>query len=115
MAELITVEQANDHLRLDLEVVATSPLTFDDERIPALLVKIAAAEAIVRDYLKCGPTVLGSPPSFTADAQEVIRAAMLLVLSALWDDAPERTVADYMAPTGTISLLLARLRDPALA
>lgn len=113
--EIITLEEANDHLRLNLGVVATSPLTFEDDRIPALLVKITAAESIIRDYLKIGASVFASPPSFTTDQVEVIRAAVLLALSALWDDSPERTVGDYMAPTGTIALLLARLRDPTLA
>lgn len=113
---LITVAQADDHLRLNLTVEQASPLTFADARLDGLLLKMVAAEAIVLDYLKIGDVdPLGSPPSFTERDLDVIRSAVLLILSALWDDAPERTVADYMRPqTGTVPLLLARLRDPCL-
>jgi hypothetical protein len=45
----------------------------------------------------------------------VIQAAVLLLLSALYDDEMNRTVDDYMKAGGTISLLLARLRDPVFA
>ncbi len=116
MPAIVTVAEADDHLRLDLVVAATSPLTFSDSRVPGLLVKIDAAEAIILDYLKVRAAVLTASPA-TWDAQDlhVVRAAVLLMLSALWDDAPDRTVADYMKPGGTIPLLLARLRDPTLA
>ncbi len=116
MPAIVTVAEADDHLRLDLVVAATSPLTFDDARVPGLIVKIDAAEAIILDYLKVRAAVLTASPA-TWDAQDlhVVRAAVLLMLSALWDDAPDRTVADYMKPGGTIPLLLARLRDPTLA
>lgn len=116
--QLITVTEANNHLRLNLVELETSPVTYEDERLPDLLVKIEAAEAVIFDYLKTdGPPMEGSPPVAVWGDQEtnVVRAAVLLLLSALWDDAPERTVADYMAPGGTIPLLLARLRDPTLA
>jgi len=117
-ATLITVTEAGEHLRLDLNLVAASPVTYDDERLPALLVKMAAAEAIILDYLKVDPAAMtSSPPTWPAKPRdlEVVRAAILLILSALWDDAPERTVADYMKRDGTVALLLARLRDPAIA
>lgn len=119
---LISLAEANDHLRLDLVVVETSPLTFEDDRIPGLLVNMVAAEAIILDYLKVqGDQILTSPPLWTEQDRNVVRAAVLLMLSALWDDAPERTVGDYMKvadqfrPAGTIVLMLARLRDPTLA
>lgn len=116
MGDIVTVTEADDHLRLDLVVAATSPLTYDDARVPGLVVKIAAAESIVLDYLKVRASVLtASPPVWDDQDRDVIRAAVLLMLSAIWDDAPDRTVADYMKPGGTIPLLLARLRDPTLA
>jgi len=116
MPSLITVAEADDHLRLDLAIAATSPLTFDDARVSGLVVKIDAAEAVILDYLKVRAADLeASPAPFDTQDLTVIRAAVLLMLSALWDDAPDRTVADYMKPGGTIPLLLARLKDPTLA
>jgi hypothetical protein len=121
MATLITVAQADAHLRLDLDLTASPP---DDPRIPDVELKMDQAEAIVLDYLKVDDDVLdgsppgylaGSPPLWGARDLKVIQSAILLILSALWDDSPDRTVADYMKQDGTIALLLARLRDPALA
>lgn len=124
MATLITVAQADAHLRLDLENNGASPPTYTDDRLPDLELKMDQAEAIVLDYLKVDDDVLdGSPPNYSAGSPvlwtardvKVIQSAVLLILSALWDDEKERTVADYMKADGTISLLLARLRDPAIA
>ena len=124
MATLVTIAQADAHLRLDLENDGASPPTYTDDRLPDLELKIDAAEAIVLDYLKAEDDVLdgsppgyaiGSPPLWVDRDLKVIRSAILLILSALWDDAPERTVADYMKQGGTVDLLLARLRDPAMA
>ncbi len=113
---LITLAQANDHLRLDLGLTDTSPPAFEDERIPHLLVLMVAAESVICDYLKIdGAALSASPPVFSDQDIEVIRAAALLALAALWDDAPERTIGDYLKRDGTIALMLARLRDPALA
>lgn len=121
MATLITLTQADAHLRLDLDLTASPPT---DERIPDLELKMDQAEAIILGYLKADDDVLdGSPPGYsvgspvlwTARDVKVIASAILLLLAALHDDAPDRTVADYMKAGGTIDLLLARLRDPALA
>ena len=124
MAVLITVAQADAHLRTDLETDGNSPPTYTDERLPGLQLKMDQAEAVVLDYLKVADDVLeGSPPNYATSSPslwsardlKVIQSAILLILSALWDDSPDRTVADYMKQDGTIALLLARLRDPALA
>lgn len=124
MGLLITTSQANRHLRLDMDGENDSPPFASDERLQDLELKIEAAESIVLDYLKADRDVFeGSPPNYSASSPvlwverdlKVIRSAVLLLLSALWDDAPDRTVADYMKRDGTIPLLLARLRDPALA
>jgi hypothetical protein len=104
----------------------TSPLDLGnpDPRLADLELKIDQAEAIVLDYLKVDAGVLdgsppayatGSPPLWTARNLKVISSAILLVLSALYDDEIERTLGDYMKRDGVIPLLLARLRDPALA
>jgi hypothetical protein len=109
----VTLQQAKDHLRID-----------DDDSDDDLTLKITQAEAIITDLLKVDPAMLeGSPPLFTSSSPElwsdrdlsVIQSSVLLVLSALYDDEINRTLADYMADGGVIALLLARLRDPALA
>jgi gp6-like head-tail connector protein len=109
----VTLTQAKDHLRID-----------DDDSDDDLTLKITQAEAIITDYLKVDPTMLeGSPPLWTSTSPllwsdrdlSCIQASVLLLLSALYDDEMNRTVADYMKPGGVISLLLARLRDPSLA
>lgn len=113
---IITVAQAEKHLRLDLENDGGSPVQYTDERLPDLELKIMQAEAIVLDYLKVdGDPLEASPAVWTDRDISVVQAATLLVLSALYDDAPDRTLGDYMAPGGVIALLLARLRDPTVA
>jgi hypothetical protein len=118
---LVTLEQANHHLRLTL-TTSGSPPAFDDPRVPDVEMKIAQAEAIVLNYLKTAavyggspPIWSGSPPRFSDNDTLNIQAAILLALDALYDADKDRTLADYMAPTGVITLLLMRLRDPALA
>lgn len=115
---LITLAQANRHLRLNL-VGDGSPIEYTeetDDRVPDLQLKIDNAEAIVLNYLKIDETDLdGSPPSLSERDLKVIQQAAFVILSALYDDEDKRTVEDYMKPTGTVPLLLARLRDPTLA
>lgn len=121
---LITLAQADKHLRLELEHDDGSPLTFTDDRVAELQLKITAAEAIILNYLKVAAdaSVDGVPdasppvaPLWSDRDRAVVQSAALLALSALWDDEKERTIADYMAPMGAITLLLMRLRDPAIA
>lgn len=109
----VTLQQVKDHLRID-----------DDDSDDDLTLKITQAEAIITDYMHVDPAMLeGSPPLFTSSSPllwsdrdlSVIQSAVLLVLSALYDDEMNRTLADYMAPGGVIALLLARLRYPAFA
>lgn len=117
LCEMITLEEANEHLRLDLQMSEESPPEFIDARVPNVQMKITLAEAIVLNYLKIhqphDPDA--SPQVWTESDYAVVKSCVLLVLSALFDDAEGRTVGDYMAAGGTIPLLLARLRDPAIA
>ena len=102
--QLVTKEQAMSHLRLD-------------EEPPDLDSKIAQASAIIVDYLKIDPAEVEASPGPWTDVQEkCVEAAVLLALEAIFDAAPDRTIADYLNPQrGTIALLLMRLRDPAVA
>jgi gp6-like head-tail connector protein len=109
----VTLTQAKEHLRID-----------DDDSDTDVTLKITQAEAIITDYLRVDPALLeGSPPLWTSASPlmwsdrdvSCIQASVLLVLSALYDDELNRTVADYMKAGGVVSLLLARLRRPVFA
>ena len=127
MATLITVAQANAHLRLDLAGENDSPPFSSDDRLPDLQLKMDQAEGIIINYLKLDDAefelaVNGDPdaspvvvPTWSDRDRFNVQAAVLLVLSALYDDEIQRTLGDYMKADGVIPLLLMRLRDPALA
>lgn len=103
MADFLTLAEADDHLRLDL-------LESGDEREDDLQAKIDQAEQIVLDYLK----VDGA--EWSGDTlPRPIRAAMLLTLSALWEDREGTGDGDYLRPDGAVTRLLHRFRDPAMA
>jgi hypothetical protein len=96
---LITLEQAKQQLRID----------YDDQDAD-LIMKMEQASAIIVDYLKKpdhGWTAETVPPP--------VQAAILLVLTALWDDRDGSGDSDYLAPGGAVARLLARTRDPAFA
>lgn len=111
MVDLITVQQANDHLRLDMESDDGSPPDFsDDERFDEVTRKIAEATDIIVSYLK--------KPAHSWTDQTVpprVRAAILLALSAIWEDREGTGDGDYLRPDGAIARLLVRDRDPAIA
>ncbi len=116
MSALITVEQANDHLRLDLETDGSSPPAFDDIRLPDLQLKMDQATDIVLDYLKVGQD---SPPLWdTETVPGRISAAILLVLQSLYDDSAAGAMLSGLAGgdlKNPVVCLLYRSRDPALA
>lgn len=102
MADFITIEQADAHLRLDF-------LPSGDDREDDLNAKMDQAEAIVLDYLKKDAS------DYSGGAPDHVVAAILLVLTALWDDRDGASGGDYINPGGTVANLLHRERDPALA
>ena len=114
---LITLAQADAHLRLDLENDGASPLTYTDARVANVELKMVQAEAIILNYLKRTefPDPADSPQIWTESDVSVVQTAILMVLSALFDDADSRTLGDYLQFGGAVGLLLMRLRDPALA
>jgi len=96
---LITIEQAKQQLRID----------YDDQDVD-LRMKMEQASEIVVDYLKKpqhGWTETTAP--------KPVQAAILLVLTALWDDRTGAGGGDYLASNGPVARLLARFRDPAIA
>lgn len=107
---LVSLKQASDHLRLDLDL--TGGITLDSS-IDELTLKIAQATAIIVDYLKKSSE---SPPWAPAlKDQPVVQAATLLTLSALWDDRNGTGDGDYLSENGAIARLLRRMRDPTMA
>lgn len=111
---LVTLEQANAELRLDIDLDASPP----DPRLAEVERKVEQASAIILDYLKLDPNA--SPPDVTWDvnasppnpAPEVVQAAVLYVLVRLYDDRMGEK--DYLED-GVVPRLLRRFRDPALA
>ena len=115
---LITLDQANDHLRLDLSSDGNSPPDYSgDPQAAELSRKIEEATDIVLDYIASYVLRTG------ADWDEItvppgIRAATLMVLAWLWDhrgdDETDQGAADgYL--TRPVTSLLHRYRDPSLA
>lgn len=108
---LITIDQAKAHLRID--TASGSPVDAADAD---LLLKMAAAESIVLDYLK----VPATSPEYWNDTTvpPLVQAAVLLQLGELYrfrgDDVEHgpQTAGD-LSPI--VTNILRRYRDPALA
>jgi hypothetical protein len=112
---LITLEQANDHLRLDLER-GGSPEEFIDDRTPAVQLALDLAEASILNYLEVeGDPDASSPPLWAEPDRRTVQAAVLYMLKAIYDNAGDDAAERYLKPGGTIVLLLARIREPAVA
>ena len=116
---LITFAQATAQVRRG-DLVEGSPL---DAEAADLVQKMAAAEAIILDYLKV-TTATGSPPAWDeTTVPEVVRAAVLLQLAELYrfrgdqpgsiESGPDRGTSGSLSPV--IEGLLRRYRNPALA
>jgi hypothetical protein len=114
MADLVTLEQVNLALRLDL-VQSGSPLEFTDERTPDIELKIVQSQAAVLRYLKSQ-----ADEDWTAETvPQEVTAAIILGVKTLLDD-PNAELFAAMAtgvpgPDNPIGGLLYGLRDPALA
>ena len=109
---LITIAQAKAHLRID-----TDSLIPSDTEDADLLLKMAAAEEIILDYLKVPVT---SPPLWAdeTDCPAMVQAAILFQLGELYrfrgddDGKGDRATDGSLAPL--VEGLLRRYRDPAL-
>ena len=106
---IVTSQQAIDHLKLPIVLGASDPQEAD------VVAKLAAAEAIILDYLKVTDVAIWSDPQLA-----LLSAAILLQFGELWryrGDDPESdaapTTAGDLSPT--ITNLLRRMRHPALA
>lgn len=110
MAALVTLEQANLALKLDL-VQSGSPLAFTDARTPDVELKLDQAEGIILDYLKV------SADEWTDETVPVqVTASILRAAKALFDGEDEILAGLANNERGNpIVGMLMRLRDPALA
>jgi hypothetical protein len=110
MTDLVTLQQAQDHLR-----------NYYPADEPDISLKITQASAIVLDYIKA-PT----PTPYDVDTvPDVIQAAVLLTIGWLYEDRSgglnpdatrppiQETALGYLPPS--ITDILHRYRDPALA
>lgn len=110
MAELVTLEQVNLALKLDL-TQSGSPAEFTDARTPDIELKITQAQDAILDYLKVGEsewTAETVPPAVTA--------SIILAVKGLYDGNDALLAGLYdNERTNPIVGLLQRRRDPALA
>jgi hypothetical protein len=103
---VIEIMEAAIHLRLN----PSEPNWDAGDEAADLALKLEMAEAIVLDYLK-------TPDAYQGSDEEVpfpIRAAMLLVLSDLWEHRAGSANDDVFL-SRAVKSLLHRFRDPALA
>ncbi|HYC66648.1 hypothetical protein [Brevundimonas sp.] len=114
MVDLVTLEQVNLALRLDL-TQSGSPLEFTDERTPDIELKIAQAQSAVLRHLKSQ-----ADDDWTAEtAPPEVTAAIILGVKSLLDeeksDMLARLATGVPGPDNPIGALLYPLRDPAIA
>lgn len=115
MADLVTVEQVNNALRLNLELDVGDPSGEDGDtsRLDDITLKIAQATDIVLDYIK------QPEPDWTVETcPGRVSAAIILVVKSLYDDAAKASLLGGLAGndlSNPVVAMLYRLRDPALA
>lgn len=115
MMDLITVDEANDQLRLDLLNDGASPPNYsEDSRFNEVERMIAAATGAVEDYI--ASFLAREEPEWTVETvPPPVRAATLMVLAWLWENRGD----DQIEPDGYLTIpvksLLHRYRDPVCA
>jgi hypothetical protein len=111
MATFVTYPEASFNWRAGI-TYGDSPETSEDTRAPRLEQCVDQAESIILNYLK----VTDDSPAWAPEEKDEgnLKAAILLIGKALYDGDHEAQ-AHMMSTEGIIPLLLARMRDPALA
>lgn len=115
---LVTVEQVNNALHLDLDAEIAADESDDDAdtaRLDDVELKIAQATDAVLDYLKIEEEYV----TWTTDTVPGrVSAAIILIVKSLYDDSGKAEMLSGLANgdlTNPVVALLYRLRDPALA
>lgn len=114
MTDLVTLDQVNNALRLNLEgdLEEASADESDVSRFEDVQLKIVQATALVMGYLKDQANEYWTPETAPGE----VGAAVILAVKSLYDDsAAAKMIADLDKGEGAIPALLRRLRDPALA
>jgi hypothetical protein len=113
--DLITIEEANDQLRLDLEGDDSSPPDYsDDIRFAEIERMIAAATAAAEDYM--ASYIARETPTWNADtAPPQVKAATLMILSWLWEHRGDEDADAEGYLSVAVKSLLHRYHDPVCA
>lgn len=115
MVALVTVEQVDNALRLNLANDLGDPSgdDADTSRLDDITLKITQATDIVLDYLKKGDD------EWTVDTVPGrVSAAIILVIGSLYDDGAKAELLQGLAGgdlANPVVAILYRLRDPTLA
>lgn len=108
---VVSIDEVNAALRLDLQNDGGSPVDWTDERMLDVERTLADAEDIVRMFLKVEAT--DWPPDEVPDRY---KRAIILAFKALFDDEPDWISAlQDSPPSGPIASLLRFDRVPTLA
>lgn len=108
---VVTIEEINAAVRLDLQDDGGSPVEYTDDRLLDVEQTLAHAEDIVREFLKVDATAW--PPDEVPDR---FKRAIILAFKALFDDEPDWiTALQASPPGGPIAALLRFDRVPTLA
>lgn len=114
MVALVTLDQVNRALKLDL-AQSGSPPTYTDERTPDVELKIEQGQAAVLRYLKSGANLDWTAETVPAD----VKAAIILWVGSALDDDKNEFIASFGSGVPSvknpIGSILHGLRDPALA
>lgn len=113
--DLITIEEANDQLRLDLESDDGSPPDYsEDIRFAEVERMIAAATAAVEDYI--AGYVAREAPTWNEDtAPPQVKAATLMILAWLWEHRGDEETDPEGYLSAAVKMLLHRYHDPVCA
>lgn len=113
--DLITIDEANDQLRLDLESDDSSPPDYSgDIRLPEVERMMAAATGAVEDYI--ASYVARESPTWNAETvPSPVKLATLMVLAWFWEHRgdEESDAEGYLS--FAVKALLHRYRDPVYA
>lgn len=108
---IVSLEEINETLKLDLETDGNSPPEFIDDRVDAVEACLEQADDIVREFLKVDAD--DWPPE---DVPLRHKRAVIIAFEALFDDHQDWiTGLQADPPSGPIAAILRLDRTPTLA
>lgn len=113
--DLITIDEANDQLRLDLESDDGSPPDYsEDIRTAEVERMILAATAAAEDYMS-SYIARETPTWDVATAPPQVKAAILMILAWLWEHRGDEDADAEGYLSVAVKSLLHRYHDPVYA